>query len=83
MDYKHGVVETQRHGLVLVVSPLVALMLDKLWIGHAHSKSINVIRFTAHLCASFLSLRNNFHFKYARKQCVPGLLLPQFQKAWV
>ena len=29
MDYKHGVVETQRHGLVQVVSPLVALMFDQ------------------------------------------------------
>ena len=28
MDYKYGVIETQRHSLVLVVSPLVALMLD-------------------------------------------------------
>jgi len=24
MDYKHGVVETQRHSVVLVVNPLVA-----------------------------------------------------------
>jgi len=29
VDYKHGVVEMQRHSLVLVVSPLVALMFDQ------------------------------------------------------
>ena len=29
MDYKHGVVETQRRSLALVVSPLVALMVDQ------------------------------------------------------
>jgi len=29
MDYKHGMVETQRHSLLLVVSPLVSLMVDQ------------------------------------------------------
>jgi len=47
MNYKHGVVETQRHSLVVVVSPLVA-------------QSIALIRkchkiYPAHLYAPFLS----------------------------
>jgi len=37
MDKKHGVVETQRPSLVLVVSPLVALMVDQHMIDHAHT----------------------------------------------
>ena len=36
MDYRHGVVETQRHSLVLVVSPLVALKVGQQLIDCAH-----------------------------------------------
>jgi len=54
MDYKHGTVEMQRHGLVLVVSPLVARSIVLICKHHKI--------YPAHLYASFLSLRNNFHF---------------------
>jgi len=37
MDYKHGVVETQRHSLVRVMSPLVALMVDQRLIDRTHT----------------------------------------------
>ena len=48
MDYKHGVVETQRHSLVLVVSPLVALMVDQ-------RSYVNVMRFTpSPVCVIFV-----------------------------
>ena len=36
MGYKNGVVETQRHSLVLVVSPLVALKVGQQLIDCAH-----------------------------------------------
>jgi len=54
MDYKHGVVETQRHSLVLVVSPLVARSIVLICKRHKI--------YPTHLYVSFLSLRNNFHF---------------------
>ena len=69
MDYKHGVVATQRHGLVLVVSPLVALMVDQRSIDRAHTY-VNIIRFTQPACMSFFSLRNNLHFNYVHAQTV-------------
>ena len=43
MDYNHGGVETQRRSLVLVVSPLVALMLDQRWISCAHYLIISIL----------------------------------------
>jgi len=45
MDYKHGVVETQRHSLVLVVSPLVAQSIVLICKCH--------MIYPAHLYASF------------------------------
>jgi len=48
MDYKHGVVEMQRHSLVPVVSPLVAQLI--MLIGKRHKI------YPVHLNASFLSL---------------------------
>ena len=62
MDYKQGVVEMQTHSLVLVVSPLVARSIALVCKRHKI--------YLAHLYASFLSLRNNFHFNYAHVQTV-------------
>ena len=77
MDYKHGVVEMQRHSLVLVVSALVHVAQLITLIGKRHKI------YPAHLNAPFLSLHMYVIFSTLIKtcmckQCVPGLLLPQF-----
>ena len=62
MDYKHGVVEMQRHSLVLIVSPLVA---QSITLIHKHHTI-----YPAYLYVSFVLLHNNFHFNYAHAQAV-------------
>ena len=52
----------QTHSLVLVVSPLVARSIALVCKRHKI--------YLAHLYASFLSLRNNFHFNYVHVQTV-------------
>ena len=61
MDYKHGVVETQRHSLVLVGSPLVVRSTALICKRHKV--------YPAHLYASFLSLRNNLINTHAQTVC--------------
>jgi len=73
-DYKHGVVETQRHSLVLVVSPLVALMVDqRSTIAFMCIKRHKI--YPDHLYVSFLSLCNNFHV-HAQTVCTRPSPLP-------
>jgi len=78
MDYKHGVVETQRHGLVLLVSPLVALMVDQRSIALVcKHHEIYPLTCMCHFCHSCHYVVISSLITCMHKQ-VPGLLLPQF-----